>query len=87
VIVEQAIESVGIPTILIAALPPVAKQQGASRAVAPDVPMGASVGEPHNVNMQRNILRDTLVALKSIKKAGEIIPLPYRYRWGEFSQL
>jgi len=78
--VEKAIESAGIPTVLIAALPPVARQYGVPRAVAPDVPMGASLGEPHNADMQRSILREALTALKTIEKRGEIVPLPYRYR-------
>jgi len=39
VIVQRAIEQAGIPTIIIAALPPVVRQNGSPRAVAPRVPM------------------------------------------------
>ena len=46
---QRAIEEAGIPTIIIAALPPVVRQTGTPRAVAPRVPMGANAGEPHNV--------------------------------------
>lgn len=49
-IVQRAIEEAGIPTILIAALPPVVRQNGTPRAVAPLVPMGANAGEPNNVS-------------------------------------
>ena len=42
----EAIEAAGIPTIIIAALPPVVRQTGTPRAVAPRVPMGANAGEP-----------------------------------------
>ena len=59
-IVQRAIEEAGIPTILIAALPPVARQNGTPRAVAPRVPMGANAGEPNNPEMQRNIVKDAL---------------------------
>ena len=55
-IVQRAIEEAGIPTIIIAALPPVVRQNGSPRAVAPLVPMGANAGEPNNAEMQRNIL-------------------------------
>ena len=76
---QRAIESVGIPTIIIAALPPVVRQQGSPRAVAPRVPMGANDGEPHNVEMQTGILKDTLEQLEKLDSPGKIVPLPYEY--------
>lgn len=76
---QRAIESVGIPTIIIAALPPVVRQQGSPRAVAPRVPMGANAGEPHNVEMQTGILKDTLEQLGKLDSPGKIVPLPYEY--------
>lgn len=78
-IVQRAIESAGIPTILIAALPPVVRQSGSPRAVAPRVPMGANAGEPNNVEMQTGIVKDTLKQLVEIPSAGKIVPLPYEY--------
>lgn len=78
-IVQRAIESVGIPTIIIAALPPVVRQQGSPRAVAPRVPMGANAGEPHNVEMQTGILKDTLEQLEKLDSPGKIVPIPYEY--------
>lgn len=76
---QRAIEEAGIPTIIIAALPPVVRQNGTPRAVAPLVPMGANAGEPNNIEMQTNILRDTLEQLIAIPSAGKIIQLPYEY--------
>lgn len=76
---QRAIEEAGIPTIIIAALPPVVRQNGTPRAVAPLVPMGANAGEPNNVEMQTNILKDTLKQLIEIPSAGKIIQLPYEY--------
>jgi hypothetical protein len=77
--VQRAIEEAGIPTIIIAALPPVVRQNGTPRAVAPLVPMGANAGEPNNKEMQMHILRDTLEQLIAIPSAGKIIQLPYEY--------
>jgi hypothetical protein len=77
--VQRAIEEAGIPTIIVAALPPVVRQNGTPRAVAPLVPMGANAGEPNNIEMQTNILRDTLKQLIAIPSAGKIVPLPYEY--------
>ncbi len=76
---QRAIEEVGIPTIIIAALPPVVRQNGAPRAVAPLVPMGANAGAPNDKEMQTAILKDTLKELIAIESAGKIVPLPYEY--------
>ena len=76
---QRAIEAAGIPTIIIAALPPVVRQTGSPRAVAPLVPMGANAGEPNNVEMQTAIVKATLEALVSIEAAGKVVPLPYEY--------
>ena len=76
---QRAIESVGIPTIIIAALPPVVRQQGTPRAVAPRVPMGANAGEPNNVEMQTGILKDTLLQFEKLDQPGKIVPLPSEY--------
>jgi len=77
--VQRAIEEAGIPTILIAALPPVVRQNGTPRATAPLVPMGANAGEPLNIEQQTNIVKDTLAQLIEIPSAGKIVPLPYEY--------
>ena len=50
---QRAIEEAGIPTIIIAALPPVVRQAGTPRAVAPLVPMGANAGAPNDVDCNR----------------------------------
>mgnify|MGYP003316673361 CR=1 FL=1 len=76
---QRAIEEAGIPTIIIAALPPVVRQNGSPRATAPLVPMGANAGQPHNIEMQTNIVKDTLEQLVKIESAGKIVPLPYEY--------
>ena len=78
-IVQRAIEESGIPTIVIAALPPVVRQVGSPRAVAPLVPMGANAGAPNDIEMQYNISKEALEQLIEIKSAGRIVPLPYEY--------
>ncbi len=76
---QRAIEEAGIPTIIIAALPPVVRQAGTPRAVAPLVPMGANAGEPNNVEMQTEIVKATLEQLVAIDTPGKVIPLPFEY--------
>ena len=77
--VQRAIEKAGIPTIIVAALPPVVRQTGTPRAVAPLVPMGANMGAPHNVEQQTQILTAALENLENIQTPGKIVPLPYEY--------
>ena len=77
---QRAIESVGIPTIIIAALPPAVKQTGTPRAVAPLVPMGANAGAPHNVEQQTAIVKATLEQLEEITTPGTVVPLPFEYQ-------
>lgn len=79
-IVQREIERAGIPTVIIAALPPVVRQGGAPRVVAPRVPMGANAGAPNDPDMQRGIVRDALKALVEIEMPGTIVSLPYEYR-------
>lgn len=80
VIVERACEEAGMSTIIIAALPPIARQQGAPRISAPHVPIGSNAGEPNNPKMQTAILKDTLELVASMQHFGEMQTLPYEYR-------
>ena len=77
---QRAIESVGIPTIIIAALPPVVKQTGTPRAVAPLGPMGAIAGAPHYVEQQTAIVKAALEQLEEITTPGTVVPLPFEYQ-------
>lgn len=79
-IVERAVEAAGISTVIIAALPPIAKQQGAPRITAPHVPIGSNAGEPNNAAMQTAILKDTLNAVAEMTSFGQMKILPYEYR-------
>jgi D-proline reductase (dithiol) PrdB len=65
---------------VIAALPPIAKQQGAPRITAPHVPIGSNAGEPNNIKMQTAILEDTLEFIEEADHYGMCKVLPYEYR-------
>ena len=76
---QRAIEEAGIPTIIVAALPPVVRQTGTPRAVAPLVPMGANAGAPNNPEQQKEIVKASLEQLIEIQTPGKIVPLPFEY--------
>ncbi|SFA95389.1 D-proline reductase (dithiol) protein PrdB [Clostridium frigidicarnis] len=79
-IVQRSIEAAGMSTIIVAALPPIAKQQGAPRIAAAHVPIGSNAGEPNNIEMQTAILKDSLQLVVEMKEFGEMKMLPYEYR-------
>ena len=79
-IVLRCCEEAGMSTCLIAALPPIARQQGAPRITAPHVPIGSNAGEPNNPVMQMGILKDTLDAVEEFKHFGQMKILNYEYR-------
>lgn len=76
---QRAIEQAGIPTVIIAALPPVVRQTGTPRATAPLVPMGANAGAPHDVEMQTAIVKESLEFLHDCETPGKIQPLAHEY--------
>ena len=79
-ILQRAIEDAGIPTVLVAALPSIAAQLGAPRIAAPDTPMGATMGAPHDQEQQIRILAASLGLLETAATPGQIVPLAETYR-------
>ncbi len=80
-IVTRCCEEKGMSCCVIAALPPIAKQQGAPRITAPHVPIGSNAGEPNNKEMQTAILKDTLRFMaEEAEHYGMCKVLPYEYR-------
>ncbi|AND83559.1 D-proline reductase (dithiol) protein PrdB [Clostridium tyrobutyricum] len=79
-IVTRACEEAGMSCIVIAALPPIAQQQGAPRIAAAHVPIGSNAGEPNNIEMQMGILKDSLQCVAEFDHFGQLKLLPYEYR-------
>lgn len=79
VTLQRAIETAGIPTVIIASLPTVAAQMGAPRVLGVDTPMGAALGAPDDYAQQTRILRQALEFLGQAETAGEIRQLAESY--------
>ena len=73
-------EEAGMSCCVIAALPPIARQQGAPRITAPHVPIGSNAGEPNNVPMQIAILKESLEWVRDCPSFNQTKILPYEYR-------
>ncbi len=79
-IVTRACEEAGMSCCVIAALPPIARQQGAPRITAPHVPIGSNAGEPNNKAMQTAILKESLEWVRDCPSFNQTKVLPYEYR-------
>jgi hypothetical protein len=58
------------------------------RAVFLNFPLGHQTGKPHQFDLQRQIVRDSMRAFETISKSGGIVELPYIWdpndrRWEE----
>ena len=79
-IVTRCCEAAGMSCCVIAALPPIARQQGAPRITAPHVPIGSNAGEPNNIPMQTAIVKESLEWVRDCPSYNQIKVLPYEYR-------
>ncbi len=79
-IVTRCCEAEGMSCVVIAALPPIARQQGAPRITAPHVPIGSNAGEPNNIPMQTAIIKESLEWVKDCPSYNQTKVLPYEYR-------
>ena len=79
-IVTRCCEEEGMSCVVIAALPPIARQQGAPRITAPHVPIGSNAGEPNNKPMQRAIVKESLEWVRDCPSYNQMKVLPYEYR-------
>jgi hypothetical protein len=69
---------VGIPTILITVFPDSSRQAGPPRAFYPEgFKPGNSLGGPHQVELQRKVLRDALRRWESREEPGNIWEIEY----------
>ena len=79
-IVTRCCEEAGMSCCVIAALPPIARQQGAPRITAPHVPIGSNAGEPNIVPMQTAIIKESLEWVRDCPSFNRTKVLPYEYR-------
>ena len=79
-IVTRCCEQEGMSCVVIAALPPIARQQGAPRITAPHVPIGSNAGEPNNIPQQTAIIKESLEWVRDCPSFNQTKVLPYEYR-------
>ena len=80
-LIAREIEGRGIPTISMSSAYSITAAVKPPRAVYLDFPLGHTAGKPHDIPLQRRVLRETLDALVTIDAPGTIRRLPHR--WAE----
>jgi hypothetical protein len=80
-LIARTIEEAGIPTVYLGSCRDIMAQVKAPRSVFLDFPLGRQCGRAQDVDLQVNILKDTLNVLATATVPGEIVDLPYQ--WGE----
>ena len=80
-LIAREIEGRGIPTISMSSAYSITAAVKPPRAVYLDFPLGHTAGKPHDIPLQRRVLRETLDALVTIDAPGTIRRLSYR--WAE----
>ncbi len=75
----RAVEEAGIPTLSMTSALDITRSVKPPRAVFVNFPLGHQTGKPNQPELQRNIVRDALLAVDSMTKPGSLVTLPYRW--------
>ena len=79
-LIQREIEKAGIPTIGISIVREFTEKVKPSRTIYLKWPFGHPLGEPFNVRQHRAVLIEMFNALYTIKKPGEIIDIPFKWK-------
>jgi D-proline reductase (dithiol) PrdB len=75
----RLIETVGIPTIILATQVEVFESIGVPRVVLADHPAGAPLGNPGNAGKHGELLRQALEEAWTLEGPGLVVPLPFHW--------
>jgi D-proline reductase (dithiol) PrdB len=79
-LIQRLVEEAGIPTISLGNAADRMAQIKPPRALLVKFARGSMFGEPGNVKRHRQIILDSLQALKTMTVPGSIKELPYRWK-------
>ncbi len=84
-LIANAIESAGIPTVVMGAAKDIVEHVGVPRFAFSDVPLGNSAGLPHDIDSQRAALDCALNLLDSAFSPRTTVQTPIRWNDGDNS--
>ena len=81
----NAIESAGIPTVVMGAAKDIVEHVGVPRFAFSDVPLGNSAGLPHDVDSQRDVLESAFKLFESAFAPRTTVQTSARWNDGDHS--
>jgi len=79
-LIQRAIEREGISTVGVSIVRRFTEEVRPPRSVFVKWPLGHPLGEPGRPDVQMAVIRAAFSALTSIRKPGEIIDLPFKWK-------
>ena len=83
----RAIESVGIPTVVVVMYKEMAQKVRPPRVAHVRFPFGRPLGEPNNPDQHRVIIEDALRVLETATEPGSLVELPYQWRREDYARI
>jgi len=78
-LIANALESEGLPTLVVGTVRDIMEQAPAPRSVFVDFPVGRTFGHPADSAEQQLVLRGALGELPNFTQHGQIIDLPFTW--------
>ncbi len=82
-LVAREVEAAGIPTLSMTSALDITRAVNPPRAAFLDYPLGHTTGKPHDSALQRAIMLEALGAFTSLRKPGQVKPLPFCWDEGD----
>ncbi len=76
-LVQRVLEASGIPTVSLSMIPDLTRAVGVPRLAGISYPMGRPLGQPHDANGQRAVLRSMLELLATAPGPDNYVELPF----------
>jgi len=76
-LVQRVLEAAGIPTVALSMIPDLTRAVGVPRLAGISYPMGRPLGQPHDAEGQRAVLRATLNVLATAPGPDTYVELPF----------
>ncbi|MFQ5828148.1 MAG: hypothetical protein ACE5JD_03200 [Candidatus Methylomirabilia bacterium] len=76
---QRAVEAAGISTVALSMIPDLTHAAGAPRVAAIEFPFGRPLGQPHDAETQRAVLRSTLEVLRDAAHPGTVTHLSFEW--------
>jgi hypothetical protein len=76
-LVQRVLEAKGLPTVALSMIPDLTRAVGVPRLAGISYPMGRPLGQPHDADGQRAVLRALLDVLATARAADTYVELPF----------